>query len=135
MRTHIISFIYIVILFAFNSLTVSAQDTTKSKIKVTTQSHVFVDEDGDGYNDIAPDHDGDGIPNGLDSDWQKVKRASRNQFVDLDGDGINDNLQIEREKWKHGEQQTLYREEGSSLNNTINKNTKMERQNGKGKDH
>lgn len=31
----------------------------------------FVDEDGDGFNDLAPDHDGDGIPNGLDPDWIK----------------------------------------------------------------
>ncbi len=29
----------------------------------------FVDEDGDGFNDLAPDDDGDGIPNGLDPDY------------------------------------------------------------------
>jgi hypothetical protein len=29
----------------------------------------FVDEDGDGFNDLAPDADGDGIPNGLDPDY------------------------------------------------------------------
>jgi hypothetical protein len=33
----------------------------------------FVDEDGDGVNDLAADHDGDGIPNGQDSDWVKNK--------------------------------------------------------------
>ena len=33
----------------------------------------FVDEDGDGVNDLAPDHDGDGIPNGQDPDWVKNK--------------------------------------------------------------
>ena len=33
----------------------------------------FVDENGDGVNDLAPDHDGDGIPNGQDSDWVKNK--------------------------------------------------------------
>lgn len=49
----------------------------------------FVDEDGDGYNDNAPDHDGDGIPNGLDPDWTKHKNE---EFIDLDGDGINDNI-------------------------------------------
>ncbi len=38
------------------------------------QGHGFVDEDGDGINDLAPDHDGDGIPNGQDSDWVKNKR-------------------------------------------------------------
>ena len=29
----------------------------------------FVDEDGDGFNDLAPDQDGDGIPNALDPDY------------------------------------------------------------------
>ena len=31
----------------------------------------FVDTNGDGFNDNAPDHDGDGIPNGLDEDYIK----------------------------------------------------------------
>lgn len=31
----------------------------------------FIDEDGDGFNDLAPDADGDGIPNGLDPDYVK----------------------------------------------------------------
>jgi len=31
----------------------------------------FVDLDGDGFNDNAPDHDNDGIPNGLDEDYVK----------------------------------------------------------------
>jgi hypothetical protein len=31
----------------------------------------FVDLNGDGFNDNAPDHDGDGIPNGLDADYIK----------------------------------------------------------------
>jgi len=58
----------------------------------------FVDLNGDGYNDNAPDHDGDGIPNGLDKDYIKFKRNGQGQgqgrrmrFIDLDGDGINDN--------------------------------------------
>jgi hypothetical protein len=34
----------------------------------------FVDENGDGINDLAPDHDGDGVPNGQDPDWVKNKR-------------------------------------------------------------
>ena len=29
----------------------------------------FVDENGDGINDLAPDADGDGIPNGMDEDY------------------------------------------------------------------
>jgi hypothetical protein len=34
----------------------------------------FADENGDGINDLAPDHDGDGVPNGQDPDWVKNKR-------------------------------------------------------------
>jgi len=48
----------------------------------------FVDEDGDGYNDNAPDDDGDGIPNGLDPDYQG--KGKKKKFVDRDGDGIDD---------------------------------------------
>ncbi|HID40019.1 MAG TPA: hypothetical protein EYP36_10965 [Calditrichaeota bacterium] len=54
----------------------------------------FVDENGDGYNDNAPDHDGDGIPNGMDEDYNGAKARKGNHargFVDADGDGINDN--------------------------------------------
>ena len=50
----------------------------------------FVDKNGDGYNDNAPDDDGDGIPNGLDPDYQGAK-MQKGKFIDLDGDGINDN--------------------------------------------
>jgi len=51
----------------------------------------FVDEDGDGYNDNAPDHDGDGIPNGHDSDYVKPGTGpGPRRFIDEDGDGIND---------------------------------------------
>jgi len=67
----------------------------------------FVDENGDGYNDNAPDHDGDGIPNGQDPDYVKPEdgsgsmrgRAAKNArgnfggFVDEDGDGICDRFQ------------------------------------------
>ncbi len=50
----------------------------------------FTDIDGDGYNDNAPDHDGDGIPNGLDPDWTKWNGREMN-YIDADGDGYNDN--------------------------------------------
>ena len=53
----------------------------------------FVDENGDGYNDLAPDVDDDGIPNGRDEDYvrQGRGRGAARGFVDEDGDGINDN--------------------------------------------
>jgi len=42
----------------------------------------FIDEDGDGFNDLAPDADGDGIPNGLDPDYVRPE--------DCEGDGNAD---------------------------------------------
>lgn len=36
----------------------------------------FVDEDGDGFNDLLPDSDGDGIPNALDPDFRGHKADS-----------------------------------------------------------
>ncbi|MHB2154663.1 hypothetical protein ACX8XN_09710 [Calditrichota bacterium GD2] len=68
----------------------------QSKVMNGAQSQVkgFVDLNGDGYNDNAPDADGDGIPNGMDPDYTGAKMRKGNSnagFVDLDGDGINDN--------------------------------------------
>ncbi len=53
----------------------------------------FVDENGDGYNDNAPDSDGDGIPNGQDEDFTGGMMHGRHavSFVDENGDGFNDN--------------------------------------------
>lgn len=50
----------------------------------------FVDEDGDGFNDLAPDADGDGIPNGLDDDYVPLGDGGGNQYrwgqgQDVDG--------------------------------------------------
>ena len=53
----------------------------------------FIDENGDGYNDNAPDADGDGIPNGMDEDYVRTgagKNGAPQGFVDENGDGIND---------------------------------------------
>lgn len=64
------------------------------QIKLKSQN--FVDKNGDGYNDNAPDDDGDGIPNSLDPDYHpgnKLKAEKKLPYIDLDGDGINDNLQ------------------------------------------
>ena len=102
--------VYIALIFAiilFSSDLTYSQDTTRSKVKnkkpqtVTKQQHRqrtqnFVDKNGDGYNDNAPDDDGDGIPNGLDPDYVKKSELKNNKdlpYIDLNGDGINDNLQ------------------------------------------
>lgn len=39
----------------------------------------FIDEDGDGFNDLAPDADGDGIPNGLDPDYVRPEDGTGSQ--------------------------------------------------------
>jgi hypothetical protein len=88
-----------------------AQDSTKQDLSTEKQMqqqnqernrerHNFVDENGDGYNDNAPDHDGDGIPNVLDPDYRAQKqKGQQEEFVDADGDGINDRL-VEKGKEK-----------------------------------
>ena len=91
--SNIVLYVLMMGVFTFGSL--NAQDTTKVKDKEQEQNQIkhgpkFVDEDGDGFNDNAPDHDGDGIPNGLDPDYKG--QGKKKKFVDLDGDGIDDNI-------------------------------------------
>jgi len=86
------SAIMLLIGFVTNSI-IAQVDTTKTPLK---HGKGFVDSDGDGFNDNAPDHDGDGIPNGLDPDYTGLKNRNGRGFVDLDGDGINDNAAFHR---------------------------------------
>ncbi|MBN2423680.1 MAG: hypothetical protein JXR46_03990 [Calditrichaceae bacterium] len=90
-----------------------AQDSTQAQKPGQHGPH-FVDKNGDGYNDNAPDHDGDGIPNGIDPDYQrdqKLKAKKRNRFVDLDGDGIDDNLMRESQKTQKAERKGQQKEQ------------------------
>ncbi|MCX7876846.1 MAG: hypothetical protein N2321_11875 [Melioribacteraceae bacterium] len=82
----------LLLLFALVSFMVYSNNIAQTTKPTTPQQHGknFVDKNGDGYNDNAPDHDGDGIPNGLDPDYKGAK-IQKNKFVDLNGDGINDN--------------------------------------------
>ena len=91
------------ILVLLSAGTCLAQDSSGIKTKKTeslnknSHSREFIDKNGDGYNDNAPDHDGDGIPNGLDSDYLKLKKRRNGKnlpWIDLDCDGINDNKQF-----------------------------------------
>lgn len=72
-------------------------ENSEVKTKLQTKDHGsgFVDANGDGFNDNAPDIDGDGIPNGRDEDYSGSKSRKGNDgtkgFVDLNGDGLNDN--------------------------------------------
>ncbi|MFH0734475.1 MAG: hypothetical protein V1773_09380 [bacterium] len=55
----------------------------KDSAKCCLLGNKFVDINGDGINDYAPDHDGDGIPNGLDPDYKrKIKADNRPKFYD-----------------------------------------------------
>ena len=44
-----------------------------SRTQVQKKDFRFIDENGDGINDVLRDHDGDGVPNGQDPDWIKGK--------------------------------------------------------------
>lgn len=100
------------LLFALVSVyTAAATDIAAQEAPDVEHGVTFVDENGDGYNDNAPDADNDGIPNGQDADYERNAgnaanaRNGRNQggqgnatadghgnrFVDEDGDGFNDN--------------------------------------------
>ncbi len=50
----------------------------------------FIDKNGDGYNDNAPDHDNDGIPNGLDKDYKGKKFRWGRKFYKQDSISNNE---------------------------------------------
>lgn len=85
----------VVYLLIATALTFAYSNTfaqTEEPTTPVTHGDNFVDLNGDGYNDNAPDNDGDGIPNGMDPDYIPTgSQDGSNGFVDLDGDGINDN--------------------------------------------
>ena len=123
-----------------------AQDSTKAKEKKSNKEqkkHLnknFVDADGDGYNDNAPDHDGDGIPNGLDADYIKLKKRENSkslEYVDSDGDGINDNLQLKGKRRSRGGRLNKSNQNVSPQNSSGNQgsgtNNQHHEQKGKGK--
>ena len=61
----------------------------------------FLHENGDGFNDLAPDADGDGIPNGVDPDYAPPMDGTGNRLgadtgCDEDGFAYRQGL-----KWSH----------------------------------
>ncbi len=74
-----------VLLIGLLAMTANAQDVESGRGKGVGE---FIDEDGDGFNDLAPDADGDGIPNGMDEDFVKPEDGSgsmhQNRFGTLD---------------------------------------------------
>jgi len=134
----LLNFSFFVVLSLFLTTGLYAQDSTKAANNGQGKQHGihFIDEDGDGYNDNAPDHDGDGIPNGLDPDWQKEKKGKRNRwrFVDLDGDGINDNLQEKEGMDGLNEQIHLQQQNSSSIEGQETNGTAKQKRKKGGKD-
>jgi len=97
MLVSVLTVLYASLLFAQDTSRVRTQEQTEQ------QQTEFVDLDGDGFNDYAPDHDGDGIPNGLDPDYQALRKQKGEEFIDLDGDGIDDRIfQEQNRMMKHG---------------------------------
>ncbi len=131
-KTTILILSWLVTGFSLNNL--FAQDSTRNDKTPVQHGQHFIDKDGDGYNDNAPDHDGDGIPNGLDSDWQKLKiekgKKKRLRFVDLDGDGINDNFQDKFDEQK-GENQELDNQKDGSMNGQTKQGDGKQKRGGK----
>ena len=70
--------IVFVSIFLFVLATVGGEAVAQPAMNrpVTGHGPTFIDEDGDGFNDNAPDHDGDGIPNGRDADYTRPKDGS-----------------------------------------------------------
>lgn len=124
-HNNLIIYLIVLLFLAFN---LQAQDSTKSKTTGVQHGQHFVDKNGDGYNDNAPDHDGDGIPNGLDKDWLKLNKEQRrrHRFIDLDGDGINDNLKHSGNMGGPNKQIIMEKGKGSSMD------TEQQKQNGQG---
>lgn len=83
-----------VLVFGLETTTSYAQSTEEPVSDEQTEIEHgpnFVDEDGDGFNDNAPDADGDGVPNGQDEDYDgPAGQRGKMAFIDEDGDGIND---------------------------------------------
>ncbi|MEJ2053640.1 MAG: hypothetical protein P8X42_06945 [Calditrichaceae bacterium] len=112
-------FIFIIIAGLILTTGLNAQDSTGAKGNINHKNPNFVDKNNDGYNDNAPDHDGDGIPNGLDPDWQKLqkqkRKGQRHKFIDLDGDGIDDNVQNQQQQGQNQQRNMEGQKDGSSL--------------------
>ncbi len=98
MKSKITFFTLFLSLMMWGTTALHAQtsDSLRTKKSVHKKTLVFIDKDGDGYNDNAPDDDGDGIPNSLDPDWHKKNNHKTHKsapYIDENGDGINDYLE------------------------------------------
>lgn len=85
--------LFLAALFVLFATTGTWAQTDTLKTPPVQHGKNFVDLNNDGYNDNAPDADGDGIPNGQDPDYVKpgAGQGKGVGFVDENGDGLNDN--------------------------------------------
>jgi len=94
----VFSFIIMVIL----PVNVQAQDDKSDKKEIKAQQ--FVDEDGDGFNDLLPDSDGDGIPDMIDPDFKGHSAESLYMHRYMNGQTIEAERNQFQHMFQHGEQ-------------------------------
>ena len=127
MKTYLPYVMISLVAMIFLAPDLQAQDTIRNRQSQQARNQEFVDLDGDGYNDNAPDHDGDGIPNRLDPDWKRRNRRGQAEFIDLNGDGINDNLQQDQGTGLEQMDREMGEEDGSSMKNQEQKQSRKGR--------
>lgn len=99
-------FLLTLLLTGLLAVTAFAQDEGEETGTPTTTGRgngvcQFVDEDGDGFNDLAPDADGDGIPNGQDEDYVRPGDGTGNQYrKGQNADGMKQTFA--RKGYRHG---------------------------------
>lgn len=95
-RRSVLSLVSVIAFILFVSGSVLAQSSNtnqiknqiKSQLKLQDQNQLqnkihgshFIDNNNDGYNDNAPDADGDGIPNGQDPDYTRPLDGTGSKF-------------------------------------------------------
>lgn len=75
------------------SLEKTTAQTPAISDKELVQRYGFVDEDGDGINDLARDADNDGIPNCMDPDWVRPEEGNgykhKHGYKHRSGNGVH----------------------------------------------
>jgi len=145
MKPQITFFVLFLTLILWGAPPLHAQspDSLNAK-KSMHKTHLFIDKDGDGYNDNAPDDDGDGIPNSLDPDWYKKNKHHAKKsipYIDENGDGINDYLEggntlvKESKKENHMKMHSINEMDktGGSINSKMSETMKSRMKKGSGK--
>jgi hypothetical protein len=98
-RFHVVLAVMAIMLTATLAFAAMGGDETKTQPLTKQgilQRYGFIDEDGDGINDLARDSDNDGIPNCLDADWVRPQDGTgymnrfggKHQNGSQQGDGL-----------------------------------------------